>query len=154
MRIPRVVAAVAAAASLVALVALPLGVDAASAASSSPALLPLTSYSSDGTPQFGRVGQGIWQVAGLVNMGEPTMRIVYDQTVPGAYATAMSDVYQMEAASPTLQQPGVTTGLREVGYSAQYNGVQYQVWGNNAYIDSATTSAMAQAGMPLISMSA
>ena len=119
-------------------------------AATAAATAPLTSYSSDGTPQFGYVGQGQWQVAGLVNMGEPTIRIVYDQTVPGAYAAAMSDVYQLESVYPTLQQPGVTTGLREVGYSAQYNGVQVQVWGNNPSIDTGVTSSLAQAGLPLI----
>ena len=28
-----------------------------------------------------------WQVAGYVNIGEPTLRIVYDQDVPGARST-------------------------------------------------------------------
>ena len=62
----------------------------------------------------------------------------------------MSDVYQLESVYPTLQQPGVTTGLRAVGYSAQYNGVQVQVWGNNPAIDTGETSSLAQAGLPLI----
>ena len=101
-------------------------------------------------PEYGRVGSGSWQVAGLVNMGEPTMRIVYDQTVPGAQARAMSDVYQMQADYPYVQQPGVTTGLREVGYSAHYDGVQFQVCGDNPYIDSQVSANMAAAGLPLI----
>lgn len=150
MRVIRLVAAVAAAASIAAVMALPIT---ASAAPANPTPI-YSSYptriSESGVPEYGRVGQGVWQVAGLVNMGEPTMRIVYDQTVPGAQASAMSDVYQLQSSFSTVPQPGTTSGLREVGYSAHYDGVQFQVWGNNTYIDSQVSTAMAQAGMPLI----
>jgi hypothetical protein len=72
-------------------------------------------YASNGTPEYGQYGSGNWQVAGLVNIGEPTLRIVYDQSVPGAYQAATAIVSEFRAKFPNLQQPGVTTGLREVG---------------------------------------
>jgi hypothetical protein len=37
-----------------------------------------------------RHGGEIWQVAGLVNFGKPTVRAVYDETVPGANTSAVN----------------------------------------------------------------
>ena len=113
-----------------------------------------TRYTDSGVPEYGRIGQGVWQVAGIVNAGEPSIRVVYDQTVPGAYQTAMSTVYSFQSSFANLPQPGVTTGLREIGYTAHYDGVQVQVYSNNPIISSAAATAFAQAGIPLIPMSA
>ena len=95
-------------------------------------------------------GNGPWQVAGIVNLGEPSMRIVYDQSVPGARDRALAVYYQMTGELYSLGQPGVTTGLSQVGYSAHYDGVQMQLWGNNPYIDEQFMAAAAAYCMPLI----
>jgi hypothetical protein len=42
-----------------------------------------TRYSAGGVPEYDMVGSEIWQVAGLVNFGEPTVRMVYVEPVPG-----------------------------------------------------------------------
>ena len=113
-----------------------------------------TRYTPTGVPEYGLVGQGTWQVAGIVNAGEPSIRVVYDQTVPGAYQLAMQTVYQFQNSFNYLAQPGVTTGLREVGYTAHYDGVQVQVYSNSPVMAGATSTAFAQAGVPLIPMEA
>src|SRR5262249_9618375 len=82
----------------------PASADAAPAAPVSAAGYP-TRYTESGVPEYGLVGQGIWQVAGIVNVGEPSVRIVYDQTVPGAHDRAMSAYYQMTSQLYQLQQP-------------------------------------------------
>jgi hypothetical protein len=158
MKLPRIAAAAAAVLSLAALVVLPLG-SVANAASAPGAINPAiyaypTHYTSDGTPEYGLYGAGTWQVAGIVNAGEPSFRVVYDQSVPGAYQSAMATVYQFQAAFPTLPQPGVTTGLREVGYTAHYDGVQIQVYSNLPSVSVTASTAFAQAGIPLIPMRA
>ncbi|HEY1295754.1 MAG TPA: hypothetical protein VGJ60_21980 [Chloroflexota bacterium] len=113
-----------------------------------------TRYTESGVPEYGRVGQGSWQVAGIVNAGEPSIRVVYDQTVPGAYQTAMATMYGFQSSFSNLPQPGVTTGLREIGYTAHYDGVQIQVYSNSPVLSSAAATAFAQAGIPLIPMTA
>jgi hypothetical protein len=158
VKIPRIAAAAAAVLSLAALVVLPLG-SVANAASAPGAINPAiyaypTHYTTDGTPEYGTYGSGNWQVAGLVNIGEPTLRVVYDASVPGAYQQAMATVYEFQAQAPSLPQPGVTTGLREVGYTAHYNGVQIQVYSNLPSVSVTASTAFAQAGIPLIPMGA
>jgi hypothetical protein len=111
-----------------------------------------TRYTPSGVPEYGLVGQGTWQVAGIVNAGEPSIRIVYDQTVPGAYQLAMQTVYQFQNSFNYLPQPGVTTGLHEIGYTAHYDGVQVQVYSDSPVMAGATSTAFAQAGVPLIPM--
>jgi hypothetical protein len=59
--------------------------------------------------------QQLENVSKPLSRREPTLRIVYDQSVPGAYQAAMATVSEFRAKFPNLQQPGVTTGLREVG---------------------------------------
>jgi hypothetical protein len=113
-----------------------------------------TRYTDTGVPEYGLVGQGTWQVAGIVNAGEPSIRVVYDQTVPGAYQTAMQTVYQFQNSFNYVAQPGVTTGMREIGYTAHYDGVQVQVYSNSPTIAGAVSTAFAQAGVPLIPMGA
>jgi hypothetical protein len=44
--------------------------------------------------------------------------------------------------------------MREVGYTAHYDGVQVQVYSNNPYIAAQTSQAFANAGVPLIPMGA
>ena len=105
----------------------------------------------DGTPEYGLWGNNVsWQVAGIVNIGEPSIRIVYDTSVPGAYMKALAMVNTWQSNYLYLPQPGVTTGLREVGYTAHYDGVQIQVYSNLPALSAAATTAFAQAGMPLI----
>jgi hypothetical protein len=118
--------------------------------SASPSYYGPTSYSPAGVPQYGLVGQGVWQVAGIVNAGEPSIRIVYDQTVPGARDRAMSYYYQFTSTLYQFSQPGIVTGLRQVGYTAHYDGVQVQLWGDNPYIDQQYVDSFAAAGIPLI----
>jgi hypothetical protein len=109
-------------------------------------------YASNGTPEYGQYGSGNWQVAGLVNIGEPTLRIVYDQSVPGAYQAAMATVSEFQADFPTLPQPGVTTGLHEVGYSAHYDGVQVQAYSDSPALAGTASTALEKAGISLIPM--
>jgi hypothetical protein len=47
----------------------------------------------------------VGQVAGLVNFGEPTVRVVYDETVPGANTSAAQLVAALQAQ------------MRQQGYS-------------------------------------
>ena len=83
-----------------------------SAAPVSSAGVPFTRYSPDSdVPEYGLVGTGDWQVAGMVNLGEPTMRVVYDASVPGARNLAMSVVNTDAAEYSYLPQPGVRDGL-------------------------------------------
>jgi len=112
-----------------------------------------THYDPEGVPEYGLFGHGQWQVAGVVNAGEPSLRVVYDQTVPGAYQSAIQTVYAMQADFPGVPQPGVTTGLREIGYTAHYDGVQIQVYSNVPQVSVAAATAFAQMGIPLIPMS-
>ncbi len=111
-----------------------------------------TRISAGGVPEYGMVGSEIWQVAGLVNFGEPTVRVVYDQTVPGAQATANQLVVSMQAQmrQQGYNQPGVTTGLSEVADTAHYNGVQLQVYGDNASVDGMLLNTFAAYGMPIM----
>ena len=127
----------------------PNSASAASAVSGS-AVYPPTRYTPGGVPEYGLVGQGTWQVAGIVNLGEPSLRIVYDETVPGARDRALSCYYQLTGTLYELPQPGITTGLRQVGYSAHYDGVQFQLWGSNAYVDQQYANLFAAYGLPLI----
>src|SRR5689334_7332767 len=84
--------------------------------------LSSTHWTPDGTPEYGLWGNNVdWQVAGIVNIGEPSIRVVYDTSVPGSYQQAMATVRTWQSNYSNLQQPGVTTGLREVGYTAHYN---------------------------------
>ena len=69
---------------------------------------------------------------------------------PGARDRALSNYYQLTGALYHVSQPGVTTGLRQVGYSAHYDGVQFQLWGSNAYIDQQYVDLFAASGLPLI----
>lgn len=158
MRFARLATSAAALAASAAIVFTQLA-PAASAAPAPGAVAPWTynyptRFTESGVPEYGRVGQGTWQVAGIVNAGEPSIRVVYDQTVPGAYQTAMSTVYSFQSSFSYLPQPGVTTGLREIGYTAHYDGVQVQVYSNSPVISSAASAAFAQAGIPLIPMTA
>jgi hypothetical protein len=91
-----------------------------------------TRYTDSGVPEYGVVGQGVWQEAAIVNMGDPSIRIIYDQTVPGAHDRAMSDYYQLAAAMSSDSQPGVTTDLHEVAHTAYYDGVQLQLFDHNS----------------------
>jgi hypothetical protein len=91
-----------------------------------------TRYTDSGVPEYGMVGQGVWQEAAVVNMGDPSIRIVYDQTVPGAHDQAMTYYYQLAAAMSSASQPGVTTGLHEVAHTAQFDGVQFQLYDGNS----------------------
>jgi hypothetical protein len=110
-------------------------------------------YAPDGTPEYGVWGTDVdWQVAGIVNIGEPSIRVVYDTSVPGSYQQALATVRAWQSNYSDLQQPGVTTGLREVGYTAHYNGVQVQVFSNLPSVSAAASTAFAQAGTPLIPM--
>jgi hypothetical protein len=57
-------------------------------------------FTSGGVPEYGRVGGGSWQVAGIVNAGEPSIRMVYHETVPGAQALAMQTYYAFVLIRP------------------------------------------------------
>jgi hypothetical protein len=108
-------------------------------------------WTDGGVPEYGAWGTNVdWQVAGIVNIGEPSIRIVYDTSVPGSYSRAMQAVRSWQSNYSNLQQPGVTTGLREVGYTAHYDGVQVQVYSNLPSVSAAASTAFAQAGTPLI----
>ena len=109
-------------------------------------------YASNGTPEYGVYGSGDWQVAGIVNAGEPSFRIVYDKSVPTAYQTAMATVSELQADFPSLQQPGVTTGLKEVGYSAHYDGVQVQAYSESPALPGTAAASLAKAGISLLPM--
>ncbi|MBV9359362.1 MAG: hypothetical protein JO023_27950 [Chloroflexi bacterium] len=111
-----------------------------------------TRFSPGGVPEYGMVGGEVWQVAGLVNFGEPTVRVVYDQTVPGAQAAADQLVTAMQAQmrQQGYNQPGVTTGLSEVGDTAHYNGVQLQVYSDTPGIDRMVLTTFAGYGMPIM----
>jgi hypothetical protein len=120
------------------------------AVTSAAPLYPSAAPAASSVPRYGQVGQGVWQVASIVNVGEPSLRIVYDQTLPGAYQSAMAAVYGVQSAFPTLSQPGTTGGLREIGYSAQVNGVQVQLYGTGSFVDGAWSQALTDHGLPLI----
>jgi hypothetical protein len=77
---------------------------------------------------------GGWQVAGLVNIGEPTLRVVYDTNVPGSRVRALEIVSTMRSEFWYMSQPGSIAGLMQVGYSDHYGGVQIQLYSNNPYI--------------------
>ncbi len=111
-----------------------------------------TRYSAGGVPEYGTVGSEVWQVAGLVNFGEPTVRVVYDETVPGAKAAAAQFVTAMQAEmrQQGYNQPGVTTGLSEVGDTAHYNGVQLQVYSDTPSMDRMVLAIFAGYGMPIM----
>jgi hypothetical protein len=111
-----------------------------------------TRYSAGGVPEYGMVGGEIWQVAGLVNFGEPTVRVVYDETVPGAKAAADQLVASMQAQMRQLgyNQPGVTTGLAEIADTAHYNGVQLQVYSDTPTPDRVVLNTFAGYGMPIL----
>ena len=49
-----------------------------------------------------------------------------------------------------LPQPGITTGLREVGHTAHYDGVQIQVYSNDQYPAAAICAIFDVCGIPLI----
>jgi hypothetical protein len=91
-----------------------------------------TRYSAGGVPEYGLVGGEIWHVAGLVNFGEPTVGVVYDETMPGANTSAGQLVAALQAQmrQQGTSQPGVTTGLSEAGDTAHYkraaSGLQRQ----------------------------
>jgi hypothetical protein len=104
--------------------------------------------SESGVPEFGPWGTGDWHEAGLINWGEPTVRVVYDASVPGSYATAMGYINRWTAQERTagFPQPGTRDGLREVGYTAHYSGVQVQVYGNNPSIDQGLLNTFAAEG--------
>jgi hypothetical protein len=89
-----------------------------------------TRYTASGVPEYGMVGQGVWQEAAVVNLGDPSIRIVYDQTIPGAHDQAMAYYNQLAAAIYAQSQPGVTTGLQEVAHTANFEGVQFQLYDN------------------------
>jgi hypothetical protein len=108
-----------------------------------------------GVPEYGAWGTNVdWQVAGIVNIGEPSIRVVYDTSVPGSYQQALATVRAWQSNYSNLQQPGVTSDLKEVGYTAHYNGVQVQVFSNRPSVSVAAATAFAQAGTPLIPMGA
>jgi hypothetical protein len=90
-----------------------------------------TRYTQSGVPEYAMVGQGVWQEAAVVNIGDPSIRIVYDQTVPGAHDQAMAYYNQLAAAMYSESQPGVTTGLQEVAHTADFDGVQFQLYDHN-----------------------
>jgi hypothetical protein len=92
---------------------------------------------------------GIWQIAGLVNVGEPTIRVVYDQNYPGAYDRAIATVAYLQGRYSYLPQPGQTTGLQEVGYTAHLNGIQLQLYSNSAFVAGEYVQLFADAGLPL-----
>jgi hypothetical protein len=64
----------------------------------------------------------------------------------------MATVAKFQADFPTLSQPGVTTGLPEVGYSAHYDGVQVQVYSDSPVLTGAALTALEKAGISLIPM--
>jgi hypothetical protein len=107
-----------------------------------------TRISDDGVPEYGRVGRGTWQEAGIANAGEPSIRIVYDETVPGAreYANAMVNDLLSAGRSTGLREPGSRDGLNEVGYTAHYDGVQAQVYSNSPYVGQQLLDFFAQHG--------
>ena len=111
-----------------------------------------TRMTDDGVAEYGLVGQGQWQVAGLINFGEPTVRVVYDQTVPGAQSQAQQLVLVLQSTmrSNGYSQPGSIAGLTEVGYTAHYDGVQLQVFGDNPGIDQFLINTFAAYGMPFL----
>src|SRR3569833_1243431 len=75
-----------------------------------------------------------WSLAGDVNVGDPTLRIVYDTNYPGARTRALSLTSQLQGrfASYGYAQPGVISGLTEIGYSDHIAGVQIQLYGDPA----------------------
>ena len=75
-----------------------------------------------------------WQVAGLVNIGEPTLRIVYDTSIYGSRARALQLVHSFQNEFWYLEQPGSTAGLMQVGYSDHMLGVQIQLYSDSSYI--------------------
>ena len=48
----------------------------------------------------------------------------------------------------------MTSGLKEVRYTAHYNGVQVQLFSNLPSVSAAAATAFGQAGTPLIPMGA
>jgi hypothetical protein len=90
-----------------------------------------------------------WQVAGLVNVGEPTLRIVYDTSYPGASGRAHAIVAYLQAKFSDLSQPGVIDGLMEVGYSEHIDGVQVQLYGDAPYVDAAYYQVLEDSGIPM-----
>jgi hypothetical protein len=74
-----------------------------------------------------------WQVAGVVSLGEPQLRIVYDANTPGARLTALRMVRQMQADLWYYGQPGSTFGKLEAAYSDHLSGIQLQVYTNDRY---------------------
>jgi hypothetical protein len=74
-----------------------------------------------------------WEVAGLVNLGEPTLRVVYDTSVFGSRGRAQGLVRDLQNQFWYLDQPGTTAGLMQVAYSDHIDGVQIQLYSNNAY---------------------
>jgi hypothetical protein len=77
-----------------------------------------------------------WQVAGYVNLGEPTVRVVYDATFPDGQAAGWAArlLEMLQARVPGLHQPGVTDGLPEVAYWAHIGGVQLQLYSASSSI--------------------
>jgi hypothetical protein len=89
-----------------------------------------TRYSPAGVPEYGRVGGEQYTVAGIVNAGEPSIRVVYDETIPGTQQIAMTTLAAIQSHYAMYPQPGITDGLREAAYTAHFDGVQVQVYSN------------------------
>ena len=64
----------------------------------------------------------------------------------------MATVSEFQADFLMLPQPGVTTGLHEVGYSAHYDGVQVQVYSESSVLTDTISAALKNAGIPLLPM--
>lgn len=90
----------------------------------------------------------IWKVAGIVNIGEPSIRVVYDTSVGGSATRASDVVNLLKNQYRALPQPGVIQGLKEVAYSAHVEGVQIQLWGT-PYLDDSYYRALQKAGIPM-----
>jgi hypothetical protein len=97
----------------------------------------------------GDPAQHIWQVAGMVNLGEPTLRVVYDTSVPGSRDRALSAVSYLQGRYSSLPQPGSTAGLTEVGYSQYIDGLQVKLYSNSPFVAGQYTQLLADAGLPL-----
>jgi hypothetical protein len=108
-----------------------------------------TRYSPSGVPEYGRVGGENYAVAGIINAGEPSIRVVYDDAIPGAHESAMSTLVALQASFAGFPQPGVIDGLHEVAYTAHYDGVQAQVY-SAVGVSPAVSQAFNTNGLPLL----
>jgi hypothetical protein len=120
-----------------------------------PTPVPPTPTAPSQVPATAVRGGADWQVAGYVNIGEPTIRVAYDPMFPDGRAIVRASriISILQSRVPQLRQPGRIDGLPEVAYSARIGGVQLQLYSDTGTMAAAhdvfATHLFRDAGLPI-----